>query len=397
MEQHDPNDQGVTMKHPRASESGFSLLELLVAMVITLIVSGAIFGLMSAGQNAFRREPELAERQQSIRLAMDLITRDIANAGSGLPPLSQVFTTGLAGLGPVGPSGTASDDLEMLSVAGRDSEPVCEAAGNGAPTNVSLYRQGVTLPENTLVFLVFSRLTPSSTTAPQTQDDHWVARRVTSVDEQADPQGGAPAWELCRPSPAGMHSVLYFGANAFNPGTLCANANLSPRGNFPGVNCGTARITRAVFGQQVRYQVRNAPDGVPVLERISTEDTTLTPQVIARGIEEMQVRYSQFDDAGGPWQETAPTVDPPTEASLNLPSTRASFGTIVNRLQITLTSRAEGRDLQGAVSNAAGTAPARIRGSLVTTVSPRAALLGVARGRPENPPSPAPPIVWYWE
>ena len=95
------------MEHPRASESGFSLIELLVAMVITLIVSGAIFGLMTAGQNAFRREPELAERQQNIRLAMDLITRDIANAGSGLPPLSQVFTTGLSGFGPERPFGPA--------------------------------------------------------------------------------------------------------------------------------------------------------------------------------------------------------------------------------------------------------------------------------------------------
>jgi prepilin-type N-terminal cleavage/methylation domain-containing protein len=395
MEMHDPNDQGVTMKHPRASESGFSLIELLTAMVITLIVSGAIFGLMTAGQNAFRREPELAERQQSIRLAMDLITRDIANAGTGLPPLSQVFTTGLAGLGPVGPSGVASDDLEMLAVAGRDSEPVCEAPGNGGPTNVSLYRQGVTdLPVNTLVFLVFSRITPSTTTPPQTQDDHWVARRLTSVEEAADPQGGAPAWDQC--SPTGMHTVLHFDSGdalGFNPTTLCANANASPRGNFPGVTCANDRITRAVFGQQVRYQIRNDPaDGVPRLERISTEDTTLTPQVIARGIEEMQVRYSQFDDAVGTWQDIVPTVDGPTTLPLDNPATRANIGTIINRLQITLTSRAETRELQGGSG-----ADERIRGSLVTTVSPRAAQLGVARARPADPPSPSPPITWYWE
>ena len=37
-------------------EAGFSMVELLVAMVITLMISGAIFGLLTGGQNAFRRE-----------------------------------------------------------------------------------------------------------------------------------------------------------------------------------------------------------------------------------------------------------------------------------------------------------------------------------------------------
>ena len=245
----------------------------------------------------------------------------------------------------------------------------------------------------TMVFLVFSTIDPSTTAAPLTQDDHWVARRLTSVAEAADPQGGAPAWDQCTPAPGGMHTVLHFASGDplnFNPATLCANANLSPGGNFPGVNCGADRITRAVFGQQVRYQIRNAADGVPVLERISTEDTTLTPQVIARGIEELQVRYSQFTP--GTWQDTAPTVALPTELDLDNVTTRAAFGSMINRLQITLTSRAEGRELQGATG-----ADERVRGSLVTTVSPRAALLGVARGRPADPPSPAPPVDWWWE
>ena len=61
-------------------ETGFSLIELMVAMLITLIVSGAIFGLLSSGHSAFRREPELSDRQQSIRLAMDVISRDVVNA-----------------------------------------------------------------------------------------------------------------------------------------------------------------------------------------------------------------------------------------------------------------------------------------------------------------------------
>jgi prepilin-type N-terminal cleavage/methylation domain-containing protein len=386
------------MKHPRASEAGFSLIELLVAMTITLIVSGAIYGLMTAGQNAFRREPELAERQQNIRLAMDLMVRDIANAGSGLPPIAQVFTAGLNGAGVTGPSGTASDDLELLAVAGRDSEPVCEGAGNGAPTSVSLYRQGLTgppalVPAGTLVFLVFSQTPASTTTAPQVQDDRWVARKVTRTQEAAGPQGGV-TWDQCVAT--GMHTVLHFETtDPFNPNTLCANANQQPAGNYLGA-CGGMRITRAVFGKQVKYQVRNnATDGVPELQRISTENGfPLTPQVVARGIEELQVQYTTFA-APANFVNDAPPAGTPTTSALDVAATQAAFGAITNQVRVTLTSRSEARNIQGMTNNAGGTNP-RMRGSLTSTVSPRAALLNVARGRP-IPPSPSPPVDWFWE
>ena len=90
------------MQPRRASnkgELGFSMVELMVAMVVTLVVSGAIFGLLTVGGNAFRREPEVADRQQNIRIAMDAIFRDIQNAGSGMPLVSQAFTHTDAPLG----------------------------------------------------------------------------------------------------------------------------------------------------------------------------------------------------------------------------------------------------------------------------------------------------------
>jgi len=71
-------------KSSRSSASGFSLIELLIAMVVTSIISGAIYGLIASGQTAFRREPELVDRQQNIRMAMDLIVRDVGAAGVGL-------------------------------------------------------------------------------------------------------------------------------------------------------------------------------------------------------------------------------------------------------------------------------------------------------------------------
>ena len=42
----------------KTRDDGYSLIELLVAMTLTLMVALSIFALLTAGQRAFRREPE---------------------------------------------------------------------------------------------------------------------------------------------------------------------------------------------------------------------------------------------------------------------------------------------------------------------------------------------------
>ncbi len=104
--------------NPGRRERGFSLIELMVAMVATLIISGAVMQLVGAGKGAFRREPERSDRQQNIRMAMSMIQQDVQRAGLGLPPFIQTFTNGLNNLGPQVPDGglgTKTDELEVIS------------------------------------------------------------------------------------------------------------------------------------------------------------------------------------------------------------------------------------------------------------------------------------------
>ena len=89
----------------KRSDSGFSMVELTVAMLITLLISGAIYGLIGSGSNMFRREPALSDRQQNIRIAMDTITREAEEARG--------FTARNAA-GFAGPNGVNTDWLEML-------------------------------------------------------------------------------------------------------------------------------------------------------------------------------------------------------------------------------------------------------------------------------------------
>ncbi len=130
------------------SQKGFSMVELVVAMTVTLIVSSAIYGLLTAGGNAFRREPEVADRQQNIRAAMDFISRDTFTAGAALPPFSQVFTRtdpvgctgGLNGCGMAGALGATAaaarggddEETDVLEIVSTDEQcphaGVCSAA-----------------------------------------------------------------------------------------------------------------------------------------------------------------------------------------------------------------------------------------------------------------------------
>jgi prepilin-type N-terminal cleavage/methylation domain-containing protein len=78
------------------TERGFTLLELTVASAIGLIVILAMTSLFKMGMDATFTVAQRAETQQNMRAAIDLLTKDISLAGSGLP--SGGLQLGTAGL-----------------------------------------------------------------------------------------------------------------------------------------------------------------------------------------------------------------------------------------------------------------------------------------------------------
>jgi len=117
--------------NPARRELGFSLVELMIAMVATLVITGAVMQLVGAGKGAFRREPEVSDRQQNIRMAMSMIQKDIHAAGLGMPPFVQAFTTGLNAVGPTVPSGGRADELEIMATTDCPSVELCRNNGTG--------------------------------------------------------------------------------------------------------------------------------------------------------------------------------------------------------------------------------------------------------------------------
>ena len=320
------------MDRGRRPEAGFSMVELVVAMAVTLIVSGAIFGLMSAGQNAFRREPELMDRQQNIRVAMKLIETDVATAGMGMPSFLRVFTPGLDGVGPTGPSGAKSDFLEVYGNDGLC--PGLTVCGNQAPSAANLFT---------------SSIVPSCYGLP-------------GIVLFTDATSWAIRWG-CEHKDSGTkgHVTIPTGSN--------------PIYNSPGGLGFVAKTTSAI--QMVRYEIRIDTENVPNLWRSPTggqvppndgqcKAAAVTPSdgylLLARGIEDLQVRYRT--NAG--WADAPKAVI-------------ATPDDIVREVRVTLSSRVLAANLAGQSTSAIGSA---IRGQLTSTVSPRAALQALTAASP---------------
>ncbi len=96
------------MRNPdhKNSEQGFSLLELLVAVTLMIIITGAMFALMRDSVKSSHATLEMSDGQQSLRTGQEYINRDLINAGDGLNSINNIrvpqdFVTNYLTLNPV--------------------------------------------------------------------------------------------------------------------------------------------------------------------------------------------------------------------------------------------------------------------------------------------------------
>ncbi|RLB12640.1 MAG: hypothetical protein DRG82_16825, partial [Deltaproteobacteria bacterium] len=69
------------MGETERQDQGFTLVELLIAMVISLVVMGAIYGTFKSQQDSFIIQDQVTAMQQNLRAGMYVMSRDIQMAG----------------------------------------------------------------------------------------------------------------------------------------------------------------------------------------------------------------------------------------------------------------------------------------------------------------------------
>jgi type II secretory pathway pseudopilin PulG len=354
------------MENTPSRQAGFSLVELLVAMVMTMIVTGAIFAVLSGGQSAFKVQPERTDIQQNVRSAMDMIMRDISSAGVDMPTFIQTFTPGLNATAgspmgsipnPVAPQ--VADELEIVTNQENFAKlDVCAAGANpflaGAPP-------ALTFPKGVLI-----RTAGDATYPPQ-----WAAQQIVGL-------GGPGAGGACT---AGNHPSFTFASGG--PCTLGA----APTFASTYLTAATCTVDGYVFGAVVHYRIRPDPlDGLPALWRLSTASLAAGYQIVARGIDDLQVGYVQYASATGNCTVAVPCPDAPIVLpSRNVTPVPADYGSLITQVRVSLSARSTLQTaLQGQTTQAGVTA---LRSQLTSTGTPRTALFGVN----QQVSSPAPP------
>ncbi len=243
----------------RSSREGFTLVEVMTAMVILGIVATAAYATFQFQHASFTVQNRLAEAQQNLRATLEIMSRDIRMAGYGIPQAVNVP----AGLLPGGDNTirnirtlnrtTGPDEIYILYMYDMDAA----VPSTDAPTGMAIY---------------------ASTLNVTSVAGFWDGDLVLVGDGI-----NADLFEVTQPPAAPTLNFDPGGsANGFNDAT--------PHTPFPGYAAGTTTVSKARF---VRYFIDTTDPDHPTL---MLDRMTGAAQPLADDIEDMQVQYGLDTD-----------------------------------------------------------------------------------------------------
>lgn len=334
-------------------ERGFTLIEVLVSITITLVVMASVFALLTRGQRSFEREPEIADLQQNARNALDMVSKDILQAGAGLPPEFPSFSSINGG------DGNPTDSIEMIGTfqgAGDlyiEPEPILEINNNVVETEAIT----TNIRPGDMVAVCNGIPNDAPTTFPNLFP-RWILASVTSVAQNAGPTNGG--------------ALITLDLAAYPP----AYSNYTPGVDEP------MFVDNTVFGTKpqitrvsvVRYftqlDVAANYNGPPpqVLMRSVDFGITQPPQPVGY-LEDFQIAYTIGVTAPAP--QDAPPVIPAAPTLLTTEN-------MLSSVRVTVTGRSVTAGMEGASQGAlADASDDFIRKTFSTNVNPRNVTAGI--------------------
>jgi prepilin-type N-terminal cleavage/methylation domain-containing protein len=106
-----PAANGANGRAARASETGFTLTELVIALAVFTVIMGSVMTLLVKSQAIFRTEQGVSEMDQNARLLIDFLTRDIQQSKENGLGLGARFRSIYSYDGPEG----KTDELTIVS------------------------------------------------------------------------------------------------------------------------------------------------------------------------------------------------------------------------------------------------------------------------------------------
>jgi prepilin-type N-terminal cleavage/methylation domain-containing protein len=279
------------MRQKPIKEGGFSLTELIIALMVFTVIAGSVVLLLVRSERIFRAEQDVAEMDQNARLAIDFLTRDIQQSRENAAELGPTFKPIYSHNGPDG----KTDQITIISSEADTHIPA--AALPLLPTSLqpfSALDRYVELMPNSA-----GQLDPKEVITKIRSDEYMI---ISSVLE-----GGSVQFDIIKARSARLNRDGSIGLS-FDP--------LEPKGVQPEIPFGSIyELPYAIRPVSIkRYFVDRSEGDHPALA-YSINDGP--PIHIARDVVAFQVRYLEVKDGElhGQWvKEQTPSSQYRTEA-----------------------------------------------------------------------------------
>jgi type IV pilus assembly protein PilW len=312
----------VTYKLARKRTAGFSLVEIMVAMVISLVILGGAMTILVQNQQHYRQNDDFGRLQENARFAMDLITGDLRLAGYwgcpakvanqlvGSVPGMANYTPGNlldttyavdgyddAGGGVWGAQGNA--DLAGTIWPGTDAITIRKLRDTGTPIAASMAAADDDI--------TFSAANPPPIVAGQLAAIYDCQR--TNLFQATGVAGQLVSHALNVGTPGNTSDRFAFNIPA-NPDDYQADhkPHAYEQNNAHIVNAaagtdleGLSSKTFVASFEPVRYYIAasTADPARPALWREFHDNTQIVQQELIEGVENMQILYGRDDDGSG--------------------------------------------------------------------------------------------------
>lgn len=298
--------KALSMHHASLRQAGFSLIELMIAMVLGLIVVGAAGQYYLASKSTFNSQTQNGRLQESGRFALEFMARDLRMGGftgcgsrgrTGTPVLYRSYLNSTAypfdvelGVSGHEASGSAPGQTVNLGATnpapGGTWAPALPAGGGGSlasqmPTRAVAGSDSVVVRSAGDGLPLVSPFTSGSQIFAANQPSDIVTGDILMVTDCLQMQ----VFQATNVAASGSRiNIVGSRGGAFTPGNA---DNINARGPVTNFGPGTEVAKVRTFA----YFVGQGQDGTPALFREALEGSSLVAEELISGVESMQVLY----------------------------------------------------------------------------------------------------------
>ena len=256
----------------KTNERGFSILEMIIAMSITVGLTGILFYFFKSAQDTFVVDGARTDLNQNFRAALDLMARDVQAAGAGIPTFLGPIA-GKDGGGSNANPGLNPADSILILYGNSNVSPVSVKATGAFPVPTSdsstIYTDIPTTPIVAGNYILYTVTQPQIQAANVTDFAEFSLFNLASSSAIADiTSGGVVVGRQLTPTPISLNSdATYWNHTMSFPSSTSlrivpmdevieytvdsASSELRRNRN----RSGWVSVARGIYNLQIRYQI----------------------------------------------------------------------------------------------------------------------------------------------